>query len=82
MTTDAIATAESQALTVCLCARRLLLRVAFRVVSTLRLKRCRCVELLLDARLNSQPLLGLSDLRGTTCRSRDRSLAEAAGGER
>ncbi|SRR6266404_4489747 len=60
----------------------LLLRAGFRVLSTLCLKRCRCVELLLDARLNSQPLLGLSDLRGTACRSRDRSLAEAAGGER
>jgi hypothetical protein len=59
-----------------------LLRAGFSGLSTLCLERCRCVELLLDARLNSQCLLGLRGLRGTTCRGRDRSLTEAAGGER
>jgi hypothetical protein len=59
-----------------------LLRAGISGLSTLCLKRCRCGELLLDARLSSQRLLGLLGLRGTAGRGRDRSLAEAAGGER
>ncbi len=60
----------------------LLLRAGISGLSTLCLKRCRCVELLLDARLGSQRLLGLLGLRGTACRGRERSLTDAAGGER
>ena len=60
----------------------LLLRVGISGLSTLCLKRCRCVELLLDARLSFQCLFGLLGLRGSACRGRDRSLTEAAGGER
>ncbi len=62
--------------------RRPLLRAGFSGLATLCLERCRSVELLLDARLSSQRLLGLRDLRGTTCRGRNRSLTEAAGGKR
>jgi hypothetical protein len=60
----------------------LLLRAGISGLSTLRLKRCCCVELLLDARLNSQRLFGLLGLRGSACPGRDRSLTETAGGER
>jgi hypothetical protein len=63
-------------------ARRRLLRACFSGLSTLGLKRCCCVELLLDARLNSQPLFGLLGLRGSACPGRDGSLTEAASGER
>ena len=60
----------------------LLLRAGISGLSTLCVNRCRCVELLLDARLSSQCLFGLLGLRGSACRGRDRSLTEAAGGER
>lgn len=39
-----------------------LLRAGISGLSTLRLERCRCVELLLDARFRSQRLLGLLGL--------------------
>jgi len=59
-----------------------LLRAGISGLSTLCLKRCRRVELLLDARLSSQRRLGLLGLRGTAGSGRYRSLTEAAGGER
>src|SRR5450631_2842058 len=59
-----------------------LLRAGISGLSMLCLKRCRCVELLLDARLSLQRRLGLLGLRGTAGGGRNRSLTEAAGAER
>jgi hypothetical protein len=66
----------------CRTAAMLLLRTGISCLSTLCLKRCRCIELLFDARLSFQALLSLFRRRGTAGGGRHRSLTEAAGGER